>query len=141
MRFLFATLQYRESDFYARVGQELGRRGHDVSHVTYSRRATKVLRGRGLDAYCLPELMKEELPASWRDLEAQIVGEHPIASLGDVYRTDPPYRHGDSPERCAERTVQQFVATQRLFDRLRPDLVVPEVGSESMRTVVQLVGT
>jgi len=141
MKFLFATLQHRESDFYGRVGRALGARGHEVSHVTYSRRAARVLRRRGLDAHCLPDLMKEELPASWRDLEAQIVREHPIASLGDVYRTDPPYRHGDSPERCAERTVQQFVATQRLFGRLRPDLVVPEVGSESMRTVVHLVGT
>jgi hypothetical protein len=141
MKFLFATLQHIESDFYGRVGQELGTRGHDVSHLTYSRRAAKVLRRRGVDAYCLPDLMKDELAVPWRELEAEIVGEHRITSLGDVYRTDPAYRRGDSPERCAERTVQQFVAVRRLFERLRPELVVPEVGSESMRTVVHLVGT
>lgn len=140
MKFLFATLQYRESDFYARVGQELGARGHEVAHVTYSRRAAAVLRRRGLDAHCLPDLMKQELPAPWPELEREIVGEYPIAGLGDIYRTDPAYRNGDSPERCAERTVRQFVAVRSLFDRLRPELVVPEVGSESMRTVVHLVG-
>jgi len=141
MRFLFATLQQRESDFYGRVGQELAGRGHEVSHLTYSRRAANVLRRRGIDAHCLPDLMKEPLPAPWRELEAQIDADYPISSLRDVYRTDPTFRRGDSPERCAERTVEQFVAVKRLLERLQPQLVVPEVGNESMRTVVHVVGT
>ena len=141
MKFAFATLQHKESDFYGRVGQELGAHGHDVSHLTYSRRSAKVLRRRGVDAHCLPDLMREELPSPWRELEAEIVAEHPIGSLGDVYRVDPACRGGDSPDRCAERTVRQFVAVRRLFERLRPEIVVPEVGSESMRTVAHLVGT
>jgi hypothetical protein len=141
MRFLFATLQHIESDFYARVGAELVHRGHEVSHLTYSRHSARMLARRGIDAYCLPDLMREEAPVPWRELEAEIVATYPIGSLGDVYRTDPPFRRGDSPERCARRTVQQFVAVERLVERLRPELVIPEVGAESMRTVVHLVGT
>ncbi len=38
MKFLFATLQYVESDFYGRVGRAWAA-GHEVTHLTYSRRA------------------------------------------------------------------------------------------------------
>jgi hypothetical protein len=142
MRFLFATVQHIESDFYARVGQQLERRGHDVSHLTYSRRAAIVLRRRGLDAHCLPDLMREvDPPRRWPELEAGIVARYQIASLHDVYRTDPPFRRGEDPVRSAERTVQQFAATEALFERLRPEIVVPEVGNETMRMVAHLVGT
>jgi hypothetical protein len=141
MRFLFATLQYLESDFYGRVGAELARRGHDVVHLTYSRRAARVLRRRGREAHCLPELMREAGPVgSWREEETRIVARYGIGDLREVYRTDPSCREGPHRAGCVERTIRQFLAVERLFDRVRPELVVPEVGNESMRTVAHLVG-
>jgi hypothetical protein len=142
MRFLFATLQHNESDFYARVGRNLRSRGHEVVHLTYSRRAAASLRRRGDEAYCLPDLMRDADPdGSWPDEEARIVARYPIASLRDVYWTDPPFRRGQDADRCAERTVRQFGAIESLFDRVRPEIVIPEVGNESIRTVSHLVGT
>jgi hypothetical protein len=142
MRFLFATLQHAESDFYGRVGRLLKGRGHEVAHLTYSRRAASVLRRHGDEAYCLPELSKDARPAaSWREEESRIVAEYPIPDLRDVYRTDPVCRAERDQGRCAERTVREFLAIEELFDRVRPELVVPEVGNESIRTVSHLVGT
>jgi hypothetical protein len=140
MRILFATLQHTESDFYGRVGRNLKGRGHDVVHLTYSRRAAMLLRRHGDEAHCLPDLMKETAPASWREEEARIVAEYPIANLAEVYRTDPPCRRRRGDAGCAERTVRQFVAVEELFDRVRPEVVVPEVGNESIRTIADLVG-
>jgi hypothetical protein len=48
MRFLFATLQKVESDFYGRVGAYLAERGHEVVHLTFSRRAAALLCRKGL---------------------------------------------------------------------------------------------
>jgi hypothetical protein len=142
MRFLFATLQHIETDFYGRVGRNLKAHGHEVEHLTYSRRAAALLRQHGENAHCLPDLMHEFRPAgSWREQEARIVARYPIASLRDVYRTDPPCRHGHGQGRCAERTVDQFAAIESLVERIRPEIVVPEVGNESMRTISHLVGT
>src|SRR5918996_4598533 len=141
MRFLFATLQYLESDFYGCVGGELARRGHDVVHLAYSRRAAMVLRRRGHEAHCLPERMAEASPVrSWAEEEARIVSRYGIPDLHDVYRTDPSCREGPHRAGCVERTIRQFLAIERLFDRVRPELVVPEVGNESMRTISHLVG-
>ena len=36
--------------------------------------------------------------------------------------------------------MRHFVALERVFDEAEPDVVVPEVGSETMRTVAHLVG-
>ncbi|MFL5892585.1 MAG: hypothetical protein ACJ75I_07560 [Solirubrobacterales bacterium] len=141
MRFLFASLQHIESDFYGRVGRNLRHRGHDVAHLTYSRRAAMVLRRGGDEAYCLPDLMKETPPTQpWREEEARIVARHPIANLADVYGTDPFCRRRDGAG-CAEWTVRQLVAVEALFERLRPEVVIPEVGNESLRTVAHLVGS
>jgi Capsule polysaccharide biosynthesis protein len=141
MRFLFATLQYAETDFYARVGRELVNRGHDVAHLTYSRRAASLLRRRGDEAYCLPELM-DALPMSrsWREEEARIVAGYPISNLADVYGTDPHCRRRDGAG-CPQWTVRQFAAVEDLFERVRPEVVVPEVGNEAMRTIAHLVGS
>jgi hypothetical protein len=140
MRFLFVTLQHHESDFYGRVGRSLKRRGHEVVQLTYSRRAAEVLRGQGDEAYCLPELIGETAPiGSWHEEEPRIVARYPIAGLRDVYWTDPPFRRGDGADRCAERTVRQFLAIESLFDRVKPEIVVPEVGNESIRTISHLV--
>ena len=57
MHFLFTTLQTHESEFYGQVGVELRRLGDDVSHVTFSRASARALRGKGFDAWCLPDLM------------------------------------------------------------------------------------
>ena len=136
MRFLFSTLQHIESDFYGRVGRNLRRQGHDVAHLTYSRRAAQVLRRRGDQAYCLPDLMAEVEPlGSWREEEARIVDRYPIPSLHEVYRTDLPCRDESDEAWCVERTVRHFLAIEALFERLDPEVVVPEVGNESIRTV------
>ncbi len=141
MRFLFATLQHIESEFYGRVGRLLKRQGHEVTHLTYSRRAALVLRGHGDEAHCLPELMAEVSPVgSWREEEARIVSQYPIPSLHEVYRTDLPCRDERREGPCVERTVRHFLAIEELFRRLEPQIVVPEVGNESIRTVSHLVG-
>lgn len=141
MTFVFATLQHIESDFYGRVGRRLKAAGHEVAQLTYSRRAAAVLRRRGDEAYCLPDLMAAVKPVgSWREEEARIVAQYPIPSLHEVYRTDLPCRDERNEEPCVERTVRHFLAIEELFERLRPDVIVPEVGNESMRTVAQLVG-
>ncbi len=141
MKFLFATLQYVESDFYGRVGRRLRAAGHDVVHLTYSRRAANVLRRHGDEAHCLPDLIDETpLDGSWQEEESRIVTTYAIPSLHEVYRTDPPCRANDDEEWCVERTIRHFLAIERLVDRVRPDFVVPEVGNESIRTVSDLVG-
>jgi hypothetical protein len=142
MRFLFVTLQHQESDFYGRVGRNLERAGHEVVQLTYSRRAARALRAHGTEAHCLPDLMRDvRSPRPWHDEEPRIVARFPIDGLRDVYWTDPPFRRGDAADRCAERTVAQFLAIEALVERVRPDIVVPEVGSESIRTIAHLVGT
>jgi len=139
MQFLFTTLQHVESHFYGRVGVELTRLGHDVSHVTYSRRAAQRLRGVGVSASCMPDLMAGLGPLDVGEHKSRIEHEYPIPSLRDVYRTDIACR-GRSDAWSVERTVRHFVAMERTVEELRPDLVVPEVGNETMRTVAHLVG-
>jgi hypothetical protein len=141
MRFLFATLQHTESDFYGRVGRNLRREGHDVVHLTYSRRAATLLRRHGDEAYCLPDLMEGTATGSWREEEARIVASYSISNLADVNRTDPACRGRHGGDGCAERTVQEFAAVESLFERVRPEVVVPEVGNESIRTIAHLVGS
>jgi Capsule polysaccharide biosynthesis protein len=140
VRFLFANLQFRESDFYGRVGSALTRFGHDVAHVSFSRRAAKRLQRRGERSYCLPELM-DELGS---DLDygaetARIERTYEIPSVRDVYRTDPPCI-GRDERWCVARTVRHFLALELIFDEVRPELVVPEVGNETMRTAAHAIG-
>lgn len=141
MRFLFTTLQFHESDFYGSVGADLARRGHEVAHVTFSRRAAATLRGRGFRAQCLPDRMAALGAIADAEAEAEarrIVAAHQIPTLRDVYKTDCAVDATD--ERAAvQRTVRHFVALEQIFDELRPDVVVPEVGSETMRTATHLI--
>jgi hypothetical protein len=135
MRFLFATLGHIESDFYGRVGRCLKRSGHEVAHLTYSRRAAKVLRDHGDQAFCLPDLMSGVEPVgSWREEESRIVHQYPIPSLHEVYRTDPACRESLDEPWCMQRTVRHFLAIEGLVERLQPDLLVPEVGNETIAT-------
>jgi Capsule polysaccharide biosynthesis protein len=140
LRFLFTTLQFRESDFYARVGDELTRRGHRVAHVAFSRRAAEALRRKGLRAECLPDRMAALGPIEDHEAAgARIVERYGLPTLRDAWKTDWPCE--DRPDGwCVERTVRHFLALEAIFDEARPDVVVPEVGSETMRTAAHLIG-
>jgi capsular polysaccharide biosynthesis protein len=139
VRFLFTTLQFIESEFYGRVGSQLERHGHDVAHVAYSRRAADVLRRKGFTAYCLRELMDELGTVEVARHAERIETSYDTPTLRDVYRTD--NACNERPEEwCVERTVRHFLALERVFDEIRPEVVVPEVGSETMRTATHLIG-
>src|SRR5438105_3773874 len=97
MKFLLTTLQTYESDFYGRVGAELALRGHEVAHVTFSREAARLLRERGFEATCLPDLVSEAGEPA--DLEAEvrrIESSYDTPHIRDVYRADGACR--DRPE-------------------------------------------
>jgi len=140
MRFLFITLQFAESDFYGRVSSHLAALGHEAAHVAVSRRAAEDLRRRGFTARCLPEVMAEVGVGPGVAVEtARIEARYPIPSLKDVYRVDPALR-GRPEAYSVERTVRHFRALERVIEELRPDVVVPEVGRETVRECAHLVG-
>jgi hypothetical protein len=139
MRFLFTTLQTYESDFYGRVGGELVAHGHEVAHVTISRAAARELRAKGYETFCLPDLM-DALPAASLDEEvARIESTYEMPHIRDVYRADWPC-YGRSERWCLERTVAHFRALEQVFDEVRPDVLVPEVGNETIRVASHLIG-
>jgi hypothetical protein len=139
VRYLFTTLQHRESDFYGRVGTALGARGNDVKHVTFSRRAAKALRRSGARAYCLPDVMASLEPFDLEHEVTRIERTYEMPSLRDVYRTDPPCE-GRTEAWCVERTVRHFLALERILDDVEPEVIVPEVGTETLRTAAHLIG-
>ena len=58
MRFLFTTLQFRESRLLRRGSAPSSTRlGHDVAHVVFSRRAARRAAAPGLRAECLTDRM------------------------------------------------------------------------------------
>lgn len=138
MRFLFTTLGFHESEFYGRVTDRLREHGHDAFHIAFSRRAALRLQRKGYQAWCLPDLMDAlgdvDVAAEARRIEER----YPIAHLRSVYRVDWPCA-GKSESWCIERTIRHFMAVERIVDELRPDVVVPEVGSETLRTAAHLV--
>ena len=122
----------------ARVGAELERRGHESAHVSVSREAARLLRERGLEARCLLDCRMDE-PA---DLEAEvrrIEATYPIPHIREVYYADR-VNAGKPEEWAIRRTVRHFRALERLVDELRPDVLVPEVGNETIRVVAHLIG-
>src|SRR5262249_33513522 len=126
VRFLFTTLQTYESEFYARVGEELQDRGHAASHVTISRAAAPSLRARGIAARCLPDVVAAVgQPASIDDEVRGIERTYDTPHIRDVYRADRACV-GKSERWCVRRTVDHFRALERVFDDVRPDVVVPE---------------
>jgi hypothetical protein len=139
MRFLLTTLMTYESEFYGVVGRELVRRGHEVTHVTASRQAARLLREQGADARCLQDVAAEiGGPASVDDEVRRIEALYPIPHLRDVYRNDRPCA-GQSEAWCSRRTVDHFRALERVFDDVRPDVVLPEVGNETIRIATHLI--
>jgi hypothetical protein len=135
---LFTTLQFQESEFYGRVAAELEARGHEAAHVAFSRRAAGALRRRGFRTWCLPEAMAALGTVEVEREAARIVARYDAPTLRDVYRTDWPC-DGESEEACVERTVRHFLALERIFDEWRPDVLIPELGSETMRTAAHLI--
>jgi hypothetical protein len=139
MRFMFATLQFVETDFYGRVSRELERMGHECVHAVFSRQGAEQLRSAGFPTWCLPDLLEE----AGRDLDvaaevARIEETYDIPAIRRVHLTDPPVRHRPEAE-LAERSVRHFRALERVFDEADPDVLVPEVGRETMRQVATLI--
>src|SRR5438067_12229920 len=128
MRFLLITIQSFESAFYGAVGDELARAGHDVAHVTYSRRAAQRLRAGGRQAESLLERIGELPPAAEPEGVAVRYG---LPSIRDAYRGDPACDRR-SEETCVHRTLAHFGALERLFDELQPEILVSEAGSETL---------
>ncbi|MBA3245516.1 MAG: hypothetical protein H0T61_10140, partial [Actinobacteria bacterium] len=137
MRFLFTTLQTYESEFYGSVGAELERREHETAHVSVSREAARLLRERGLEARCLLDFMDE--PADLQAERRRIESTYPIPHIREVYYADR-VNAGKPEEWAIRRTVRHFRAIERLLDELRPDVIVPEVGNETIRVVTHLIG-
>jgi hypothetical protein len=139
MRFLFTTLQTYESDFYGRVGAELARRGHEAAHVTISRESARLLRGRGFHAVCLPDAMAAIGELADLDAEVRRIEElYELPSIREIYRADRPC-DGRSEDWCIRRTVRHVRALEVIFDDIRPDVLVPEVGNETIRVASHLV--
>jgi hypothetical protein len=139
MRTLLTTLMTYESEFYGVVGQELERRGHEVTHVTASRQAARLLREGGASAHCLADLAAELRES--RSVEAEvrrIESTYAVPHLRDVYRTDWPCE-GRPEAWCIRRTVAHFRALERVFDDVEPELVLPEVGNETIRVAAHLI--
>lgn len=138
MRFLFATIQSFESDFYGTVGAGLVRRGHEAVHLTVSRRSSRLLSDRGFESYCVPDLVSELPSFDVEGERARIEEQYGLPSIRDAYRTDRPSERV-SEQQAVRRTVEHFLAVEQLFDDVPPDVVVPEVGTELIRTVVHHV--
>jgi len=139
MRFLLTSLQTYESEFYGFVQQELERHGHETAHVCVSRRAARELRERGLRAWCLHDLINELPPAKLDDEVTRIERSYPIPHLRDVYRGDYAIT-GWSEEESQRRAVDTFRALEQIFDEVKPDIVCPEVGNETIRVTAHTIG-
>ena len=138
MRFLFTTIQFVESEAWGRVARELSARGHEVAHVAISRRSAAALASSGTRADALPELLRALGSIDVDREAARIIATYPITSLRSVYISDPASKGGHEAQ-LRERTVRYFLAFERIFDEVRPDILVPDVGSETMRSVAHLV--
>ncbi|MGI8421915.1 MAG: hypothetical protein ACR2MU_06610 [Gaiellaceae bacterium] len=138
MRFLFLTIQLFESDFYGEVGAQLGAEGHEVVHVTVSRRSARRLRERGFEAVSLLDRLEDRAPTALAGEVARIEREYGIENVNDVSRTDVASAKL-SDAAATSRTVRYFRALEQLFDELQPDVLVPEVGSEMPRTAAHAV--
>ncbi len=139
LRFLFVTLGHVESDFYGRVGGSLRKAGHEVAHLTFSRHAARRLARGGQTAWCLPDRMRDLGTEINVPLEVdRMLGDYDVPTFRDIYRTDF-VCDGREESWCVERTVRHLLAMEHVFDEWRPDVVIPEVGNETLRTAARLV--
>ncbi len=139
MRFLFTTLQTYESAFYGTVGEELVRRGHEAAHVTVSRASAHELRRRGIRATCLMDVVAGLPPPDSLAREvARIEETYGVPTIRDVYRADRPCE-GKPESWCLARTVDHFRALEHVFDEVDPEVLVPEVGNETIRVASHLI--
>jgi Capsule polysaccharide biosynthesis protein len=138
MRFLFTTIQFIEADFYRRVSEHLRDLGHEVAHVVISRQSAAEMRAAGHEVRCLPDLIESVNGADLGGEVARLEAAYDLPSLRDVYVSDPACA-GRDERWCIERTVRHFVALERAFEELRPGVLVPEIGSETMRTAANLI--
>jgi hypothetical protein len=139
VRFLHTTLMTYESEFYGHVGHELERRGHTVTQVSVSREAARLLRTSGLDARCLGDVADEVGdPPSLDEEVRRLEATYAIPHLRSVYANDWAC-DGRSESWCIRRTVRHFRALEHVFDDVRPDVVLPEVGNETIRIAAHLI--
>ena len=138
MRFLFLTIQGFESDFYGRAGRGLTALGHEVEHVTLSRRAAARHRAAGLSSRSLNDLIAQLPLRALDDEVARIEAEYALPSIRELYWTDPAYADR-SESWCMRRTVDVVRALERVFDELQPHIVIPEVGRETPRVVAHQI--
>jgi hypothetical protein len=140
MRFLFTTLQTFESEFYGRVGAELVRRGHEVSHLTVSHEAARRLTAEGFEARSVHDVIARlGEPESLADEVRRIEETYPIPHLRDVYYADRAALRLSEDENV-HRAVQTIRAVERVVSDVAPDVLVPEVGNETIRVANHLVG-
>lgn len=139
LRVLFVGLGHIESEFYGRVGAELARLGHEVAHVAYSRWSARALRNKGFTAFCLPDRMASLGRLDLEAHAAEIPRTYGVPSLREIYRTD--FVCAGKPEAwCVERTARHVMAMEGIFAEWRPNVVIPEVGNETIRTAAHIVG-
>lgn len=139
VRFLFATLLTYESEFYGRVAAGLASRGHEVAFVTESGDSARLLRGRGFTVDELPGRARAIGRLDWAAEAERLAARHGLPSIRDVYRVDPACA-GRPEDWCIERTVRRFRAVEQIVDEARPDVIVPEVGRETIRVASHLAG-
>lgn len=139
MRILLVTFQQTEAEFCRHVSRELSRLGHQVSHVVISRLAASRYRQDGLPVYCAPKVMAQLGEIDYPAEVARIEASYQTPSLRDVYRIDVACR-GRTERWCVERTTRYFLALERIFDEVSPEIVVPEVGRETLLHASHLIG-
>jgi hypothetical protein len=138
MRFLFLTHGSYEAEFYGRASAELIRLGHEAAQITWSARSARALARRGLNAFVLPEEIDRVGTGDLEREALRLESTYAMRSLRDVWRTDWPVA-GKPEAECLARTVRHYRALEKLFNEIQPDVVVPEVGSETFRTAAHHV--
>jgi len=108
--------------------------------VTVSRASAQELRAQGTDARCLGDAAAAAgEPADLAAEVRRIEETYDLPHIRDVYRADWACS-GRSEDWCVTRTVRTFRALERVFDEVRPDVLVPEVGNETIRVAAHLIG-
>src|SRR4029078_12271606 len=97
-----------------------------------SRASAQELRAQGTDARCLGDAAgaagePADLAAEVRRIEET----YDLPHIRDVYRADWACS-GRSEDWCVTRTVRTFRALERVFDAVRPGVLVPAVAHQAV---------